>query len=130
MNGVIWTVLICSVIIVFILKLAFQRADNVNEASYYSIFITDSFEDEDKELLRPIFTLVYLLDDVKQEAILCRVIKGEGEVTLEQAEEMMKENIEYALKHSTYIDSFDFEEECIESYEKDAIKRLRLIIKV
>jgi len=99
-----------------------------NKSNEYTIFVTDSFSQEDSEYMRPIFTLLLKEKGENTEVVLCRVVNGDGEIGLDQGEKMMRENIDYALKHNTYINYKGHKERSNNQKEKDVIDKLIVMI--
>jgi len=103
-----------------------DHRDGVKEIKDYTVFVTDYFCDEDSEFLRPIFTIVFEENHQRSEVILCKVIKGlgDGELSLDEGEKLMTENIQYFFKHDYYISYVDHKNNCIDYKEKEVIDRL------
>lgn len=133
MDNLLWVlIIVVLVVVVLFFKLKKNSRDNnnnkENKSNEYTIFVTDSFREEDSEYMQPIFTLLLKEKSEKTEAILCRVVKGEGEIGLDEGEKMMRENIDYVLKHNTYINYVDHKENCNNQKEKEVIDKLIAMI--
>lgn len=99
-----------------------------SEQNKYSVFITDTFTQDDAEVMKPIFTVIFLEDGFKQEAILCKVIDNNGEITLNEAEELMINDIEYILKEGSFCKILIHNTDLNEA-EKSVVNKLNILTK-
>lgn len=97
----------------------------------YAVDIATNFNDEDREYLKPIYTIKYyskLNTSVVKEAIFSRNMES-GDITLEQAfltlEEILKESVENKLLINTIIN----EKYVVTSEEEIIINKLEDIVK-
>jgi len=97
----------------------------------YAVDISTNFNDEDREYLKPIYTIKYyskLNTSVVKEAIFSRNIES-GDITLEQAfltlEEILKQSIENKLLINTMIS----EKYVLSNEEEITINKLQDITK-
>lgn len=95
----------------------------------YTVFITDEFTKEDAKYMRPIFTIVFEEGKNREEAILCKVLDGNGEVTLKEAEEIMLDNIKNAFESEVYKESIVHNTDLIQEEEEHTINNLNDAIK-
>ncbi|MBW9156853.1 hypothetical protein G9F71_003975 [Clostridium sp. FP2] len=91
-----------------------RRDENYNtvEKTEYAVFMTDTFTKDDAEVMKPIFTMALTENVIREELILCKVLDGDGELTIKDAEGLMIENMKDALKNKAFIESFIYEENC------------------
>jgi len=103
------------VAVVAILVLKAIRSDennNIVEKMEYTVFITNTFDKDDAKVMMPIFTMVLTEEGIKEQTIFCKVLDGDGELTIKDAEGLMIENIKDASKNKAFIESFIHEENC------------------
>lgn len=105
--------------------------DKSNNMKHYAVDIATNFNDEDREYMKPIYTIKYyskLNNTVINEAIFSRNIES-GDITLEQAfltlEEILKQSIENRLLINTTIN----EKYMLSNEEVMIINKLEDIIK-
>ncbi|MBZ9685430.1 hypothetical protein G9F72_003570 [Clostridium estertheticum] len=115
MNHSYFFVILVVVITVGLLVFKSIRRDennNVVEKMEYTVFITNTFDKDDAKVMTPIFTMVLTENDIREETIFCKVLDGDGELTIKDAEGLMIENIKDASKNKAFIESFIHEENC------------------
>jgi hypothetical protein len=108
-------IILVVVITVGILALKSIRRDENNntlEKMEYTVFITNTFDKDDAKVMRPIFTMVLTENGIREETIFCKVLDGEGELTINDAEGLMIDNIKDASKNKVLIEGFIHEENC------------------
>ena len=112
----------------------FNRKKNNNKGldiNQYSVDISTNFNDDDREYLKPIYTIKYYSKfntSVINEAIFCRDVEN-GNITLNQAiltlKDILKQSIEGKLLISTMINK-----DCILTNEEEiTVKELEDITK-
>ncbi|MGH4124588.1 MAG: hypothetical protein ACREV6_16825 [Clostridium sp.] len=91
-----------------------RRDENYNtvEKTEYAVFMTDTFAKDDAEVMKPIFTMALTENDIREEIILCKVLDGDGELTIKDAEGLMIENIKDEFKNKAFIEGFIHEDNC------------------
>lgn len=97
-----------------------EQKNNLNKE--YSIYMTDEFTQEDLALLRPIATVRKREDNGEGEMILCGVLDGDGELTLDEAELEMYDNIQELKGNNDFI-SFIIHND-LNDEENEVAKRL------
>lgn len=86
--------------------------NNIVDEMVYTVFITNTFDKDDSKVMRPIFTMVLTENGIREETIFCKVLDGEGELTINDAEGLMIDNIKDASKNKAFIEGFIHEENC------------------
>ncbi|MBU3142941.1 hypothetical protein [Clostridium sp. CF012] len=86
--------------------------NDILEKMGYTVFITNSFDKDDAVFMKPIFTMILTEDGIREETIFCKVLDGDGELTIKDAEGLMIENIKDALKNKAIIESIIHEDGC------------------
>lgn len=104
-----------------------SRNENNNkvEKMEYTVFITNTFDKDDAKVMMPIFTMVLTEDAIREEIVFCKVLDGDGELTIKDAEELMIMNIKDALKNKASIESTVHEDYCSieEKFIADNLKK-------
>ncbi len=108
-----------------------ENGDEGHDIKQYAVDISTNFNDEDREYLKPIYTIKYyskLNASVTKEAIFSRNLES-GDITLTQAfltlEEILKHSIENKLLINTMING-----QCVLSNEEEiTINKLQDIVK-
>lgn len=121
-------IMLVVVIAMGLVVLKFIRRDdnkNVMEKMEYTVFITNTFDKDDAKVMVPIFTMVLTENGIREETIFCRLLDGDGELTIKDAEGLMIENMKDASKNKAFIESFIHEENCSieEKFIADNLKK-------
>jgi len=96
----------------------------IDSPKEYTIFVTDSFTEEDSKYMRPIFTLNFIYNGDPQEAILCYVLNEDGEEDLDEAGQSMINNIQGAFAKNIFIDAKVNDESLQSNAEKQIVDLL------
>ena len=97
----------------------------------YSVDISTNFNDEDREYLKPMYTIKYyskLNTTVVEEAIFSRNIES-GNITLEQAFLTLKEILNQSIENKLLINTMINENSILTNEEEITINKIQDIMK-
>ncbi|MBU3110022.1 hypothetical protein [Clostridium lacusfryxellense] len=76
------------------------------EKTEYVIDITDKFTKDDSKYIKPIFTMVSNENGTKVKSIFGKALDGDGEINIKDAEGIMIDIINEALKNRAFMECF------------------------
>ncbi|MBU3100001.1 MULTISPECIES: hypothetical protein [Clostridium] len=92
------------VVFVCIVLLKHKKHDNKMIKMEYTILMTDTFVKSDAQILRPIYTIASNENGNRSEAVFCKVLDGDGELDIKNAQDEMISIIKCAIKDKSFIE--------------------------